>query len=88
MARSRFPQHADVEYVEDNDTFAEAASKKHDVIAELSVVRDLIKWIAPLIQVVDGNGKKTQRFCGLCAVARRAHKPCRHAEIFAYLENK
>lgn len=54
---------------------------------------DLIKWVGPLIRMRDANGKVTDRFCLLCGRGgyikeggRAKRVPCRHAEIWAFLE--
>ena len=53
---------------------------------ELRYVQELLRWIAPKIIVRDGNGKRSQRMCILCPRARALRIPCRHAEIFAFLD--
>lgn len=47
---------------------------------------ELLRWLAPKIQVYNANGKKSDRFCALCGVCRRLRTPCRHAEVWEFLD--
>jgi len=59
-------------------------------------LEDLLRWVAPLIQVRDANGRLNPHMCLLCTrlgsrraehnghiIARR--EPCRHLEIYDFL---
>jgi hypothetical protein len=54
------------------------------MMPEIERLRDLIKWLAPRIERVNGSGTGASRnWCILCALGPPAlRKPCRHAEIF------
>src|SRR5215469_1971929 len=59
----------------------------------------LLRWIAYLIQVRDGNGRRSSKMCLLCNRLPRTrimkhghpvtvHEPCRHEELWAFLNEE
>ena len=49
----------------------------------IDALEDLLAWVGRAIVTRNANGRKSDKFCRLCAASRLLKEPCRHTQVWA-----